>query len=514
MPKRSLHPGSDGQKKVEQLNQAVDGMLARNDGKPGKVSAEIKSLLSIAAEMRNLPRESFKARLKSDLEGKKHMSAVAETLTAQLVTKQSGSKRVATAARPVASPNLTFRDAAKAIAFYEKALGAKEQMRFEAGGHIPHAEITIGDSTIVLSDEWREGGRFSAETLGHSPISLSIQVDDVDAFSGRAVAAGMKVIRPLKDQFYGIRDTTLADPFGYSWNLRQVKEEMSVEEMHRRHADLHEGPEGGVMPPRSKGEKGVRPIPSGFRMVTPYLVAEDGPALLDFAKQAFGAEETLRAETPMGIHGEVRIGDSMLMMGGGVPGKKFPATFHPNALHVYVEDADAVVKRAVEAGATLIGAPRDQDYGERSGTVKDKAGNFWYIATHKGESHIPRGLHSVNAYLHPRRAEPLIGFLKRAFGAEEVAKYATPEGVVIHAQIRVGDSVLEMGEAHGQYEPIPAMFYLYVPDVDTSYKQAVAAGGVSFQEPTDQFYGDRSAGVKDNFGNIWYIATHIRDVDM
>jgi PhnB protein len=250
-------------------------------------------------------------------------------------------------------------------------------------------------------------------------------------------------------------------------------------------------------------------------MVTPYLVAEDGPALLDFAKQAFGAEETMRAETPMGgVHGEVRIGDSMLMMGGAIPGRKFPGSFHPNALHVYVEDADAVVKKAVAAGATLVAAPRDQDYGERSGTVKDKAGNFWYIATQKGESYVPKGLHSVNAYLHPLRAEPLIGFLKRAFGAQEQAKYTTPDGVVVHAQIRVGDSVIEMGEAHGKYEPIPAMFYLYVPNVDDVYKTAVAAGATSFQEPADQFYGDRSAGVKDNFGNIWYIATHFKDVQM
>jgi PhnB protein len=272
------------------------------------------------------------------------------------------------------------------------------------------------------------------------------------------------------------------------------------------------GPEGGQI--LEKVEKGVSPVPRGFRMVTPYLVAEDGPALLDFVKQAFGAEETLRAETPNGVHGEMRIGDSMLMMGGGIPGVKSPTSFHPNALHVYVEDADAVVQKAVAAGATLVDAPRDQDYGERSGTVKDAAGNFWYIATHKGESYVPQGLHNVNAYLHPRRAEPLIGFMKRAFGAQELAKHASPDGVVVHAEIRVGDSVVEMGEAHGKYETIPAMFYLYVPNVDAVYKTAVAAGGISFQEPTDQFYGDRSAGVKDNFGNIWYIATHFKDVTM
>lgn len=418
------------------------------------------------------------------------------------------------AVRITASPRLAFRDPAKAIEFYQRALGAKETFRFQVGESIPHAELMIGDSAIDVTGEWPEGGRFSAETLGHSPISISIQVPDVDTFAEHAVAAGMKLVREPKDQFYGHRDATLEDPFGYTWAVYTVKEEMPAEEMHRRMSSMTTGPEGGQMPGKGESQKGVSPVPRGYRMVTPYLVAENGPALLDFAVQGLGAEETLRADTPTGVHGEVRIGDSVLMMGGGVPGKKFPGSLHPNALHVYVEDADAVCQRAVKAGATLIDEPRDQEYGERSGTVKDAAGNYWYIATAKGESYVPKGLHSVNPYLHPLRAEPLISFLKRAFGAQEVAKYASPNGVVNHAVIRVADSVIEMGEAHGKYEAMPAMFYLYVPNVDAAYRQAVAAGATSFQEPTDQFYGDRSAGVRDAFGNTWYIATHIKDVAM
>jgi uncharacterized glyoxalase superfamily protein PhnB len=181
-------------------------------------------------------------------------------------------------------------------------------------------------------------------------------------------------------------------------------------------------------------------------------------------------------------------------------------------LHVYVEDADAVYKKALAAGATVVDEPRDQEYGERSASVKDHAGNFWYIATHKGESYMPKGLHNVNAYLHPLRAEPVIQFLKRAFGAQELAKYATPDGVVHHAEIRVGDSVVEMGESHEKYRPMPAMFYVYVPDCDAVYRRAVAAGATSFQEPADQPYGDRNAGVRDVFGNTWYIATHVKDM--
>lgn len=494
MPKRSLNPGSGEPKKIEQLNQALEAMLARNDGKVSKAGSEIEPLVRIAAEMRNLPSASFKARLKSELEGKKRMSTVAEPVAAVHAT---------------ASPRLAFRDPAKALEFYQRALGAKETFRFEVGGQIPHAEIRIGDSILNITGEWPEGGRFSAETLGGSPISMSVRVDDVDAFAEHAVAEGMKLVRGAQDQFYGHRDVLLQDPFGYSWGVYTVKEEMSAEEMRRRMKGM---PERGRAP---RAGEGVSPVRSGFRMVTPYLVAEDGNALLDFARDVFSAEEMLRVKTPIGgVHGELRIGDSIVMMGGGTPGHKFPATLQPNALHVYVKDADAVTQKALAAGATLIDAPQDQEYGERSSTVKDAAGNVWYIATAKGKNYLPEGLHNVNPYLHPLRAEPLIGFLKRAFEAEEVAKYASPDGVIHHAVIRVGDSVIEMGEAHGAYQTMPAMFYLYVPNMDAVYRQALAAGATSFQEPTDQPYGDRNAGVQDSFGNKWYIATHVKDIRM
>ena len=505
MPKRSLNPGNDA-KKVEQLNRAIDTMFARNDGKRPKMEAGVKSLVRLAADLRELPRESFKVRLKSKLlnpkqaesklEGRNIMSAIAEPLTSVQTS---------------AVPRLAFKDAAKAIEFYKQALGAKEVARFQVGASIPYAEMAIGESRFMLTEEYPEGGRFSPETLGYSPVQMMVRVEDVDSFAEHASAAGMKVVRPLANQFYGHRDVMLTDPFGYTWTAFTVTEEMSIEEMHRRMKGLTTGPEGGRMPQDDSQESAIKMRP-GFRMVTPYLVAEDGPALLDFVQAAFGAQETERAMTPTGVHGETRIGDSMLMIGGGLPGKKFPSTLHSLALHVYVEDVDAVCQRAVAAGATLIDAPRDQEYGERSGTVKDKAGNLWYIATAKGESYVPKGLNNVNPYLHPLRAEPLIGFLKRAFGAQEIAKYASPDGVVHHAEIRVGDSVVEMGEAHGKYEPMPAMFYLYVPDCDALYKRALAAGAKSLHEPKDQPYGDRSAAVTDGFGNIWYVATQMKTV--
>jgi PhnB protein len=479
MPKRSL---------INELNESIDAILARPDDHLPAADLALSGWLKVAGQLRDLPHEGFKARLKSDLERKSSMATVAEPVTA---------------ARTFAAPRLSFKDAAKAIEFYKKAFGAKETFRFQTEGGIGHAEIMIGDTVIMLAEEWPEGGRYSAETLGQSPVAMAVRVPDVDAFVQGAVTAGAKLTIPPTDQFYGHRDATLLDPFGYAWNVHTVKHEMPVEEMHRKFREM--------MEPTKKPT--VDPIPKGYRTVTPYLIAQDGPALLEFVKQVFGAEEIFRTVgSAGGLHSEARIGDSMLMIGGGIPGREFKSTPNRHALHMYVQDVDAVYEKAMAAGAESIDEVRDQEYGERSGGVQDPAGNYWYIATHKGESYVPKGLNSVNVYLHPLRAEPVINFLKRAFGAREIAKYASPDGVVHHAEIRVGDSVVEMGEAHGKYQPLQSMFYLYVPDCDAVYRRALAAGGTSVAEPQDHPYGDRSGAVKDAFGNQWYIATHVKDV--
>jgi PhnB protein len=481
MPRRSL---------IDQLDEAVQLLIGSRIAPLPSGDAEVNPLLRLAAELRGLPRENFKMRLKNDLERSIPMA----TTTAPI-----------TATRTFAAPRLTFKDAAKAIEFYKKAFGAKETMRFETETGLPHAELLMGDSLIMVTDEWPEGGRYSAETMGSSPVSMVIHVADVDDFAERALAAGAKLAGPVADQFYGYREANLLDPFGYAWNARTLKEEMPVEEMHRRFRAMRKEEEAR--------RPGVSPIPKGYRTVTPYLISQDGPALLEFTKQAFGAEETFRAlGSAGGLHGEARIGDSMLMIGGGIPGREFRATPNTHALHLYVPDCDAVYDRALGAGATSVDEPRDQEYGERSGSVKDPAGNFWYIATHQGETYTPKGLNSVNVYMHLLRAEPVISFLKRAFGAREIGKYASPEGVIHHAEIRVGDSVVEMGEVHGKYPPMPTMFYLYVPDCDAVYGRALRAGATSIAEPLDHAYGDRSGAVKDAFGNQWHIATHIKDV--
>jgi uncharacterized glyoxalase superfamily protein PhnB len=125
---------------------------------------------------------------------------------------------------------------------------------------------------------------------------------------------------------------------------------------------------------------------------------------------------------------------------------------------------------------------------------------------------IPDGYHSVTPYLTVADADRLMQFVKDAFGAQEVLAHRGPEGKLQHGEARIGDSIVMMGGARGEWKPRLSTIYLYVPDVDLVYHAALHAGGKSLQEPTDQFYGDRSGGVEDPCGNYWYMATHIEDV--
>lgn len=257
----------------------------------------------------------------------------------------------------------------------------------------------------------------------------------------------------------------------------------------------------------------VNTIPEGFHSITPYLIVEGADRFLEFMKQAFGAEPRLRVPKPDGtiMHAEVRIGDSFVELADA--NSQYPP--RPTAIHLYVSNADSVYRRALAAGATSTHEPVDQPYGDREASVKDAFGNYWYIATHKAAGagqFMPEGLRAVNIYLHPKGTADLIEFLKHAFNAEEAARHEAPQGTIVHAKIKIGDSILEMGEAHGPYQPMPTGIHLYVTDADAVYAQALQAGATSVSAPADQPYGDRFAHVKDPSGNSWFIATHIKDV--
>lgn len=125
---------------------------------------------------------------------------------------------------------------------------------------------------------------------------------------------------------------------------------------------------------------------------------------------------------------------------------------------------------------------------------------------------IPDGFHTITPYLVVHGAARLIDFLKEAFDAEVLDRMEQPDGTVNHAQLKIGDSMIMMGEGRDEWKPMPCSLYMYVTDTDALYAKAMAAGGESIMEPTDHFYGDRNAGVKDPSGNTWWIATHQEDV--
>jgi PhnB protein len=138
-----------------------------------------------------------------------------------------------------ATPYLIIKGAARAIDFYKQVFGATELMRFPGpGGAIGHAEIKIGDSPIMLADEAPQMGYRSPQSIGGTPVSLMLYVQDVDKVVDRAVKAGARLERPVADQFYGDRNGTIQDPFGHVWTIGTHREDVSLEEMQRRAAAM------------------------------------------------------------------------------------------------------------------------------------------------------------------------------------------------------------------------------------------------------------------------------------
>lgn len=241
----------------------------------------------------------------------------------------------------------------------------------------------------------------------------------------------------------------------------------------------------------------------------PVLQVQGADHLIDFLKQAFLAVEEYVYRKPNGAlaYARLKIGDMALEM-GEAHGEFGPK---PGAFHLYVPDADAAFQRALHYGATSLYEPRDMPYGDREGGVVDPSGNHWYIGAHKQEEKprpdVREGFHTITPYLIVEHAEELVEFVKEAFGATELLRARGPAGG-LHAELRIGDSMIMIGGAPGMQRPESyASIYLYVPDVDAVYERALRAGAASKLAPADQPYGDRNAHVVDPFGNTWFLAT-------
>ena len=489
----------------EQLDRAIQALLAtsatvrgRRDGAAAKAS--VAALARVAEQLRGLPREDFKSALRTRLEGRTPMASKAAT---------------APEVKQTATAYLIVKDAARAIEFYKQAFGATEIMRLNGpGDRIGHAEIRIGNSTIMLADEFPDYGVVSAETLGGSPVRITLQVPDVDAMAARAIGAGAKVLRPVQDQFYGERSGQFMDPFGLTWIIATHKETLTAEEIERRFAGLQQPSPAPSAEKPNEEPKWTLPVPyirKGFRTLTPYLLVAGAANLINFYKEAFGAEEIFRVARPgsdLIMHAEVRIAGSMVELADAT------SEFKPRASSniLYVPDVDAAFQRAVDAGGTSLAAPADRPWGDRDGAVKDPGGNTWYITTHAGGKHIAANTPSIVPVFMVQNAATYIEFLKQAFDARELFMAKSPDGEIRHVSLRVGDSILAGGELHGEFQAAPFLLHMYVPDTDEVYANALRHGATTIRGLEDAPYGDRTATVQDPAGNLWSLATHVKDV--
>lgn len=486
----------------EQFDRIISALLAGTEPSLPNSGSSLAGVAAVAADLRGLPRENFKSALKSQLLGGSSMASKTVTATEPASSKQTQ--------QITATTFLIVKGAARAIEFYKQAFGATETMRLNMpGDRIGYAELNIGGASIVLADESPAYGSVSAETLGGAPFYVQLSVPDVDAFAARAVAAGAKLDRPVQDQFFGRRSGTITDPFGFHWQISTHIEDVSAEEMQRRFNQLI----ASSAPPVEQ-EKWKLPVPyirQGFHTLTPYLLATGAAKEIEFLKSAFGAEEIFRVARPgsdLIMHAELRIDDSMVELADATP--EFPARVSLNIL--YVTDIDATHARAVAAGAISVREPADQDYGDRDSVVKDPGGSLWCLSTRGPGEHITADTPAIVPMFTVRGADKYIEFMKQAYGAKEIAIFKSPDGAIVHSRLRIGDSIIAGSEAHGDYQSSAFLLHLYVPDTDATYARALAAGATSVRGLEDAPYGDRTATVADFAGNLWSLATHVRDV--
>ena len=334
MPKRSP---------IEQLDQAVRAMLARPNGRLAgpreDLDPSVAALVGIARDLRDLPREDFKVRLRTKLERSLQMEnaakqAISSDASKQAETMPSGYHTIA--------PYIIVPRAGEFIEFLMKAFDGTERFRVgrEPGSElIMHAEVAIGNSIIELAD--------ANEQIPAAPMTIHLYVDDADSFFARAIDAGATSIYEVGDHVSGDRQGAVRDPFGNVWYIAMIQ--------------------------------GWTPGPEGVPSVQPYLHLRGSEKMIPFLENAFGGVVTGHVPTsPEGhvLHATIQIGDNTLEL-DEAHGEFQPMPCH---LHLHVDDADAMYARALRAGATSIDAPSNKPYG-RSGGVRDPFGNSWYVTS-------------------------------------------------------------------------------------------------------------------------------------
>jgi PhnB protein len=308
---------------IERLDEAIDAILA-GETRRDVAEPELAMLALVAADLRGLPNPQFQRELKG---------RILPMTTATEVRVPEGLHTV--------TPYLAGVGAAKLIEFLERAFGAKLEERHprpDDPEKVMHSQILIGDSRIELGDV--------SDVMDARRFELHLYVEDVDAVFEKAVAAGARTLHAPTDQPYGDREAGIEDPMGNYWYI-------------------------------ATHGKDIRP--AGFRWITPFFHASRASEFIDFLKDAFGATEKELVMSPEGAvtYATYLIGDSPIELASS-RGEWQPM---PAAMHLFVDDADRVYQRALDAGATSLFAPSEQPYGQRVGGVVDAEGNRWYIAT-------------------------------------------------------------------------------------------------------------------------------------
>jgi uncharacterized glyoxalase superfamily protein PhnB len=303
----------------------------------------------------------------------------------------------------------------------------------------------------------------------------------------------------------------------------------------------------------------VAPVPAGFFAITPQLIVADVDDEIDFCVAAFGAEKVVTIPGPSGdsVHGEVRIGDSIVMIDEENVGQnvKSPTTLEGTTatIVVYVADAEAAVAAAKRVGATVEAKLEEQFWGDRTARVRDKAGHRWLVSTHveelsvaqllqraelvKGKKKakksawkaiagqpapgpVPRGKHSAVLALTSNDAATDIDFYVKAFAATEIVRVLDAAGKVVHAELKVDDSILvvrDEGTAFADRSPhslhgSPVDIHYYTADVDAVFARATAGGAKVVAAVEDKFWGDRFGAFVGPSRFLWEVATRIEDV--
>jgi uncharacterized glyoxalase superfamily protein PhnB len=313
--------------RFDELEAALSAIVA-GQVVPSDVGEEVRDLANIAAHLLGLPGEEFRARLKADLVGAAPRPD-AET---------AGSS--APPGSPSVIPYLVIERAPALVDFLGRAFGAEVIYQGYAGGPGFHAEVRIGDAHVMM-------GGFPGMTFPETPAALHLYVPDVDSTFRRAVEEGAQEIFAPADRPYGDRESGVKDPFGNTWYIATHKAGSSY-------------------------------VPEGLRSVTPFLQVRGVDSLLDFAREAFGAETVGRHADPQGTvqHAVLKVEGSTIELGEAHG--EFPAI--PAMLYVYVADVDRSYERAIAAGGESLKPPADQPYGHRTAAIRDASGNQWYVA--------------------------------------------------------------------------------------------------------------------------------------